>query len=314
VEGAPGATPLGGTLYLAPEGYEAELRAELGPDASPVVPGGRLFLAPGPPRPVAWAANVWIDPVRVAFDSAGDAARVLRGLGKSWALLPLAHFRRAALIGEQVPALSDKPIVFPSPPPPRPGSWTLVEPHVLLAAARCSSPFPNGEPRFVEDRDHPPSRAYLKLWEALTVLGRRPGPGARAVDLGSSPGGWTWALERLGARVLSVDKAPLDPRVASLSRVKLLQKSAFAVDPASAGKVDWVVSDIVAYPARIVDLALRWLGAHPAASFVVTIKFQGTTDMTDARRLRDVPGARLVHLHHNKHELTWLRLAPAPGP
>jgi 23S rRNA (cytidine2498-2'-O)-methyltransferase len=311
---APTLTPLGATLYLAPEGYEAELRAELGPGASPVVQGARLFVAPGSPRAAAWAANVWIDPVRIGFGSAGEAARALRGLGRSWALAPVTLFRRAALIAEQVPFLSGKPLAFPSPPPPATGSWTLVEPHVILAAARCSSPFPNGEARFVEDRKGPPSRAYLKLWEALTLLGRRPGPGARAVDLGSSPGGWTWALARLGARVLSVDKAPLDPKVASLSRVKLLQKSAFAVDPASVGQVTWVVSDIVCYPARIVELALKWLAAHPGASFVVTIKFQGSTDMTDVQRLARVPGARLVHLHHNKHELTWLRLAPAPAP
>ncbi len=306
--------PLGATLYLAADGHEAELRAELGADAAPLVPGARLFRAPGPARPAAWAANVWLDPVRVDFESTADGARALRDLGKSWALFPVTLFRRAALIAERVPSLAGKPMVFPSPPPPPCGSWTLVEPGAILASPRCSSPFPNGEPRFAEDHEGPPSRAYLKLWEALTLAGRRPGPGARCVDLGSSPGGWTWALERLGARVLSVDKAPLDPRIASLSRVRLLQKSAFSLDPASVGKVDWVVSDIVAYPARIVDLALRWLAAHPSASFVVTIKFQGRTDMTDAARLAQVPGSQLLHLHHNKHELTWLRLAPTAPP
>jgi len=303
-------TPLGGTLYLAAAGLDAELDAELGTAATLLVPGERLFFAPGPPRPAAWAANVWLDPVRIRFASIGDGARALGKLGRNWAHLPLTHFRRAALIAERVPFLSGKPLVFPSHPPPPLGSWALVEPNEIVAAARCSSAFPNGEARFVEDHESPPSRAYLKLWEALTLAGKRPGPGTRCVDLGSSPGGWTWALERLGARVLSVDKAPLSARVAALSRVKHLQKSAFEIEPASAGKVDWIVSDIICYPARIVGLIERWLAAHPRASFIVTIKFQGATDMAPLRALGAVPGARLVHLHHNKHELTWMRITP----
>ena len=65
----------------------------------------------------------------------------------------------------------------------------MLDPETMLAAAQCTSPFPNGEIGFVEDRIGPPSRAYLKLWEALTLIGSRPGPGERRVDLGSSPGG-----------------------------------------------------------------------------------------------------------------------------
>jgi 23S rRNA (cytidine2498-2'-O)-methyltransferase len=52
----------------------------------------------------------------------------------------------------------------------------------------------------------------------------------------------------------------------------------------------------------------RWLAAHPKASFVVTIKFQGPTDMKPLEPLVRVAGSRLLHLHHNKHELTWMKL------
>ena len=229
-------------------------------------------------------------------------------LGKNWALFPLTLFRRAALLADRVPFLSGKHLAFPTTALPALGSWTLLDANTVIAAPRCTSPFPNGEAQFVEDKESPPSRAYLKLWEALTLAGKRPGPGTRCVDLGSSPGGWTWALERLGARVLSVDKAPLDKRLASLTRIKFLKESAFALDPTKAGKIEWVVSDIICYPERIVTLVERWLAAHPSASFVVTIKFQGTTDMAPLAKLTRVPGSRLLHLHHNKHELTWLRI------
>jgi len=190
----------------------------------------------------------------------------------------------------------------------------LNTPDMMLASADCSSPFPNGEVQFVEDRTAPPSRAYLKLWEAFTIAGRHPRPGDRCVDLGSSPGGWTWALERLGARVISVDKAPIAERLTRLTRVRYVKDSAFAIDPTKVGRVDWLVSDVICYPARAGKLIERWLAAHPGASFVVTIKLQGETDTTPLRDLESIDHARLVHLSHNRHELTWIRLGPTePG-
>ena len=44
-------------------------------------------------------------------------------------------------------------------------------------------------------------------------------------------------------------------------------------------------------------------------NFVCTIKFQGETDHGAAAAFAAIPGSRLLHLHHNKHELTWMRLA-----
>ena len=158
------ATPLGHTGYLAAEGFETELETELGEVAWRI---GRLMFAPGPPRRAAWAANIWFDPVRIPIRSIGDGANKLRAIQRNWALCPGASHRRAALIVERLPKVSAKPLVFPAPAPLAPlGSWTLADAETMIAAARCASPFPNGEVRFVEDREGPPNRAYLKLWEA----------------------------------------------------------------------------------------------------------------------------------------------------
>ena len=151
-------------------------------------------------------------------------------------------------------------------------------------------------------------RAYLKLWEALTVIGQRPGPGEICLDLGSSPGGWSWALQRMGARVISVDKAPLDPEIARLPGIEYRAESAFAIDPAAIGPVDWLFSDVVCYPARLLALVERWLAAGTCRRFVCTIKFQGATDHATAARFAAIPSSTLRHLHHNKHELTWIKL------
>jgi 23S rRNA (cytidine2498-2'-O)-methyltransferase len=302
--------PTGGALYLAAEGFEKELREELGDDAAPVAPGARLFTVPGPARTASWVIDSWPSPMRVQFESIREAAEALRSLGRTWVHTPTSHHRRAALITESLPAVSRAPLVFPKDAAlGEHGSFTLLSQGELLACARTTSPFPNGEANFVEDHVRPPSRAYLKVWEAFTLVGCVPKPGARCIDLGSSPGGWTWALERVGARVISVDKAPIDERLTRLTRVRYVKDSAFAVDPTKVGRIDWVLSDVICYPERSARLIERWLAVHPRAGFVVTIKLQGKTDATPMRELARMKGARLVHLHHNRHELTWIRVA-----
>ncbi len=293
--------------YLAPEGFLPDLQTELGEAATETY--GRLVLAPKSARAVAWAANAWLDPQEIPVNSISDAGKKLRAIQRNWILYSHAHHRRAALIAEKLPRVSAKPLVFGAPAPRAPlGSWTLIAPDLILASPHCSSPFPNGEARFIEDRAAPPSRAYLKLWELITLLGERPRAGELCIDLGASPGGWTWVLQQFGARVVSIDKAPLDDRIAALSGIEFRKESAFALDPHSVGPVDWLFSDVVCYPKRLLALAKNWLTSGLARRFVCTIKFQGATDFEVMREFAAIPGSKLLHLHHNKHELTWVRL------
>lgn len=296
--------------YLAPEDFVVELQEELGEAVREV--HGRLVLAAGPVRPAAWAANIWQDPVRFKIASIGDAAKKLRAIQRNWVLYSAAHHRRAALIAERLPKVSAKPLKFGDPKPTAPlGSWTLLDPNTLLASAQCSSAFPNGEVQFVEDKTVP-SRAYLKLWELFTVLGVRPAPGDFCIDLGASPGGWTWVLQGLGARVLSIDKAPLDPAIARLPGIEQRRESAFALDPKSVGRVDWLFSDVICYPTRLLRLVERWRESGLAKNFVCTIKFQGATDHDAAAAFAAIEEACVMHLHHNKHELTFVLAGDDP--
>jgi 23S rRNA (cytidine2498-2'-O)-methyltransferase len=297
---------MGATAYLAAEGYTDQLATELGTIERA---HGRLLVAAGPPRPAAWAANVWLDPQQIAIVSIADAAAKLRAIQRNWAVYAPVSHRRAMLIRQRLPVVSARPIVFGQPPPTAPlGSWTLLDTATILASPLCTSPFPNGEVRFVEDRLGPPSRAYLKLWEALTLIGVRPQPGEVCVDLGSAPGGWSWALAQMGARIVSVDKAALMPAVAALARIEYWRESAFALDPKAVGPLDWLFSDVVCYPPRLLALVERWLAAGTCRNFVCTVKFQGPTDHATAARFAAIPGSALRHLHHNKHELTWTKL------
>ncbi|MFM2042871.1 MAG: hypothetical protein RLY86_1447 [Pseudomonadota bacterium] len=299
--------PAGVTGYLADEAFIDPLLVELGDAVRQV--HGRLVLAEGPAKPAAWALNVWHDPVTIAVPSIKQGAKALRSMQRNWAPYMVAHHRRAALIQENLPHVSAKPLTFHTPAPTAPlGSWTLLDEGTILAAPRCSSPFPNGEVRFVENREAPPARAYLKLWEAFTRLGVMPGPGQRCLDLGACPGGWTWVLQGLGASVIAVDKAPIDPAIARLPGVSQRQESAFGLKPADIGPVDWLFSDIICYPARLLRLVREWLDSGLVRSFVCTLKFQGETDHDTARAFAAIPGSHLFHLSVNKHELTWVLL------
>lgn len=293
------------TGYLAAPGYEEQLARALGE-----VTGvhGRLFVAPGSAREMPWALNTWHELRTLPITSIGHAVRSLRDLQRNWAHLPSTLHRRASLIAEQLPHVSSRPVQFPAARPQAPlGSWMLLDKDTLLASPRCSSAFAHGEVQFVEDRESAPSRAYLKLWEALTLLDERPGPGDVCVDLGSSPGGWTWVLQQLGAQVVSVDKAPLAPEIAELPGVTERRESAFGIEPRSLGTVDWMVCDIACYPERLLGLVRGWLESGVCERFVCTVKLQGAGDQQALEQLAALPGGRLLHLFHNKHELTWMR-------
>jgi 23S rRNA (cytidine2498-2'-O)-methyltransferase len=278
---------------------------------------GLLALSPDPPVPCAWALNTWTAPRLIPAPSIGAAADALRGLQRNWGLFPTPHGGRAKLIAERLPPLKPRPLVFPcAAPTAHLGAWTLLAPDLLLASPTQTSPFVNGEVSFEEDRAGPPSRAYLKLWEALALWRQWPQAGETCLDLGASPGGWSWALARLGARVTAVDKAAIDPRVAAIPGVTMRRDSAFALDPAAEPQVDWLFSDVIAYPDRLLRLVQAWIAAGRAGRILCTVKFQGATDHAAAAGFAAIQGGALRHLSQNKHELTFFwpaGVAVGPG-
>lgn len=137
-----------------------------------------------------------------------------------------------------------------------------------------------------------------------------PRPGQFCIDAGGSPGGWTWAIQKLGARVLSVDRSPLDPRVLALPGVAFQKGDAFSLKPEKIknefANIDWIFCDVVCYPEKLYEWISRWVDSGSCKNFVCTLKFQGNRGYAIAREFSEIPGSRVVHLHHNKHELTWM--------
>jgi len=154
-----------------------------------------------------------------------------------------------------------------------------------------------------------PSSAYRKLQEAFACLESAPAQASQCVDLGACPGGWTAAIRRLGGKVTAVDRSPLAPELMQDDGVIFVKGDAFTFEPD--GAVDWLVSDVIAYPERILELLEKWCGKRLAERAVVTMKFQGDPDWEALDTALDLArrhgyAARAKHFFNNKNEVTMM--------
>lgn len=287
---------------LAHSRFLPDLLLEVGPVERQVE---NLVVFTEPKEDLLWA-QLLIDEAQILkIESIGDAVKKLKEHGKHWAFYSPTQNRRSQLILDQLPKYKIKPLAFRGSIPSLPmGFFSLLDQETLLLGAKTSSPFPLGEVLFDEDKVHPPSRAYLKLWELFTLHGICPQPGEKVLDFGACPGGWTWVLQQMGCHVVSVDKAPLAPEIMKLPRVEFKKCDAFRLKPEDVGPLDWFFSDIICYPPDLFDLVRQWLDSGLCSRFVCTIKFKGETDYQTLERFRRELDAKIVHLFHNKHEVT----------
>lgn len=284
---------------------EAELERELHFRHITFEKHGRLYFLDKNYCPL-FAQVTWINCQIIPITSIGDGIKKLKALGRNWALFTIGHHRRAQLIQEGLPKVANDPIEFLAEVPKHSmGGWTLLDPHTILCSTHTTSRYPLGKIEFIENKLVPPSRAYLKLWEFFTVHCQPPAEGTKVIDMGSSPGGWSWVLSQFGLHVVSVDKAPLDAKIATVPTIQFVQESAFSLDPKKMNDIEWFFSDIICYPERLLALVKKWLHEGNVKNFVCTIKFQGEADFAIIDEFLKIPNSKIVHLYHNKHEVMW---------
>lgn len=253
-----------------------------------------------------FAQVTWIQCQTLSITSIGDGIKKLKALGKNWALFTVDNHGRAKLIQDGLAKIKHDPIPFLADAPKHSmGGWTLLDANTIICSTNTSSRYPLGKIEFIENKEIPPSRAYLKLWEFFTAHCPPPAHNTQVIDMGSSPGGWSWVLSQLNLDVISVDKAPLDATIAQAPNITFLQESAFGLDPKKMHHVQWLFSDIICYPERLLDLVKKWMEESPVQHFVCTIKFQGKADFAIIDEFLKIPNSKMVHLYHNKHEVMW---------
>jgi 23S rRNA (cytidine2498-2'-O)-methyltransferase len=188
--------------------------------------------------------------------------------------------------------------------------------YVGVSALANSSRWPMGIAR-LRMPSAAPSRSTLKLAEALLEFlddkerARRLAPGMSAIDLGASPGGWTWQLVQRGMMVIAVDNGAMDPRLMETGQVKHRRDDGFHFRPAE--PVDWMVCDMVESPAKIARLASNWIAAEWARETIFNLKLPMKKRWEEVQRCRSIideamGGAgyylRIKQLYHDREEVT----------
>jgi FtsJ-like methyltransferase len=189
------------------------------------------------------------------------------------------------------------------------GAWWALTP-----AAGLADPQPGGVHRMARAAEAP-SRSYLKIEEALEVLGRPPRPRERVIDLGAAPGGWSYAFLLRGCRVLAVDNGPLKlPGLDALpGELTHLHSDGLRLRPPPDWlPADWLLSDMLIAPGVCLGLLRKWIGAGWMRRFIVNVKLPQREPLAALRPLRDylagVPGLawRMRQLYHDRREVTVL--------
>jgi 23S rRNA (cytidine2498-2'-O)-methyltransferase len=140
---------------------------------------------------------------------------------------------------------------------------------------RVVSRFVGGSIEPASDKEAP-SRAFAKLVEVERRMNRPIATGETCVDLGAAPGSWTYTALARGATVTAVDRSPLRDDLMRDPRLTFVRGDAFRYRPEQ--PVDWLLSDVIAFPDRVLELLDAWLGAGLCRRLCVTIKFRGRDD------------------------------------
>lgn len=294
------------SAYIAKEGLLTVLLNEL--DDPEALVKENLVLSKKPFKKLFFMQNGWIDPIVISIQSIQDGIQKLKNLAPFFAFYPIGNFRRGQLIQEGLRKIKKAPIPFKAPLPKHPmGGFTLLDANTLFAARTTTSIYPHGVIEF-EETKIPPSRAYLKLIEAFHLIQKFPQKDEKCLEIGASPGSWTYILAQFGAHIIACDRAPLDEKIARSPHIDFIQGDAFKLTPDKIGPIDWLFSDVICYPEKLYDYLMIWMNAKACKNFICTIKFQGEIDLTIPKKLLEIEKAQVIHLYHNKHELTFIKI------
>jgi 23S rRNA (cytidine2498-2'-O)-methyltransferase len=145
---------------------------------------------------------------------------------------------------------------------PRPGdevySLIWIDDFLVYLARHVHSgdllPEPGNIPR-LSLPEASPSRAWLKLEEAILRFKPATRMGLEVLEIGCSPGGATMAMLDRGFKVLGVDPKALDPSVGSRPGFSLIKKQAKYVEEGDLRDADpeWIVMDMSIAPFDALD-------------------------------------------------------------
>ncbi|MGY3803642.1 23S rRNA (cytidine(2498)-2'-O)-methyltransferase RlmM [Pigmentibacter ruber] len=190
--------------------------------------------------------------------------------------------------------------------------------YIGLCAPKKASQWFMGIPRFKFPIDAP-SRSTLKLEEAFHVFCNAVEreselqAGMTAVDLGASPGGWTYQFVRRNIYVFAIDNGPMQDKLMKTGLVEHLKEDGFKFRAKK--PVDWLVCDMVEQPKKIAQLIADWAKFKLSKRFIFNLKLpmkKRYIEVTNCLNLiRNELDAERIHytlqaqqLYHDREEVT----------
>lgn len=272
---------------------------EIHPDIFYTESGKRLY----------WVCDYWPNAAALDFVSISDAAKKLRALSRRWIYAGGVAFRRGQLIAEALKSRKAKTLDFPAADGNPPGAaFTLAhEKSLFYSTTPLKQSFAGGKIVFTEDRKGPPSRAYLKLWEVCTITGLKLSAADTVLDLGATPGGWSYVAASLGAKVTMLDRArPDESLFRKFPGIAYVKGDGLQPDSGLLEQATVILSDMACEPRKLLESVGDWVKLSKVQAIVCTLKFHGLSDKDVVSRFADIPGSEIYHLWHNGHELTWV--------
>jgi 23S rRNA (cytidine2498-2'-O)-methyltransferase len=291
--------------------FEHELERELVLNGIDVLEQNRYYiLVKNLDCNLIWARTVLKNCQVIPISGKSAALKILKNRPYLGCFLPSPHFiKLTASIRKELRELKMKRLKFEVP-----GRfnfkyfvWTINSNGELLVCDQPEAQYPLGWYEFEENKSAPPNRAYLKLWESLTLGHIRLSADDVVADLGASPGGWTWVLSDIVKHVYSVDKAPLNENITKRQNVTYFSEDAFTASPTKFKNCNWMFSDIICTPLRLLELVETWLNAGQVKNYHCTIKFKGSCDFDILRKFLNIENSKIIHLYQNKNEVTWIK-------
>ncbi len=155
------------------------------------------------------------------------------------------------------------------------------------------------------------SRAYLKIEEALAWSGLPVQPGEQIVEIGCAPGGASQYLLQRGLRVIGIDPAEVDERLAAFPNFTHIRKRGADLRRREFRGVDWLATDMNVAPQYTLD-TVEAIVTHP------TVAIRGlllTLKLPDWQLATEIPNylarvaswgytdVRARQLVHNRQEI-----------
>lgn len=290
-------------------GHMDELAQELSMNSISIIfQSEALFITADLNLQLIWAQDVWHDCTATEIQSINQGLEHLKKYKNRGCYYNFVKSNFGDLIAQQTRALPLKRIKYI---PKHPfdfkfTAWTVLD-NLLITSENTQKRFPFGWHEFEEDKVSPPNRAYLKLWEIFSIHGIIPQKNESVIEVGSSPGGWTWVLSQLTQKVYSIDRAPLADKIAKIPNIHHQEKDAFKLNPQDYTDCSWFFSDIICTPEKIYETIQFWMENSSIQNYVCSIKFKGPCNFDILKKFAAIENSQLIHLYQNKNEVTWIK-------